>query len=333
MENSLIASPMQQSLATHASALPALFIHAGQSATERLLEFFTAEIENDHTRKAYFTAVKQFCTWCETQQLELAEIRPWHVALYMKQLQTVHQREILTVKQHLAAIRKLFDYLVTGQIVEMNPAASVRGPKYSVETGKTPAFAPEEITLLINSIDTSTIGGLRDRALIGLLLFTAARINAVLQMNVEDYYQASQKRWYIRIREKRGKDRQIPVTLKAQEYLDAYIEAAGIGDDRRAPLFRSLHRYHNYLTQRRLMHQDAWAMIKRRIKRLEMSDKFTCHSFRATWITEYLKSTGDERMAQQIAGHASASTTRMYDKRNRDIRQEEMEKVDFPGLV
>jgi integrase/recombinase XerD len=93
-----------------------------------------------------------------------------------------------TVKQHLAAIRMLFDWLVTGHVIDVNPAHSVRGPKYVVKKGTTPVLNAEEARALLDSIDISTLTGLRDRALIGVMVYTFARVNAVISMKVKDYF-------------------------------------------------------------------------------------------------------------------------------------------------
>jgi site-specific recombinase XerD len=93
-----------------------------------------------------------------------------------------------TVKQWLAAVRLLFDWLVIGEVLAVNPAAAVRGPKYVVRTGKTPVPGAVEARQLLDSINTAIVVGLRDRALIGLLVFTFARIGAALGMTVADVY-------------------------------------------------------------------------------------------------------------------------------------------------
>jgi site-specific recombinase XerC len=90
------------------------------------------------------------------------------------------------VKQQLAAVRMLFDWLVTGQVMPMNPAAAVRGPKHVVKTGKTPVLDGAEWRTLLDSIPTATLRDLRDRALIATLTFSFARITAALKMKVED---------------------------------------------------------------------------------------------------------------------------------------------------
>src|SRR6266403_1989952 len=146
--------------------VPALFLDAGQKACWRFIEFFTASIRNRNTRESYARAVLRFCRWCEKKQLPLADIRPFFIAAYIEQLGATHSRP--TVKQHLAAIRMLFDYLVIGQIVPMNPASSVRGPKHVVRRGKTPVLKADQARALLDSIKTDSVVGLRDRAIIAL---------------------------------------------------------------------------------------------------------------------------------------------------------------------
>ncbi len=146
-----------------------------------------------------------------------------------------------TVKQHLAALRRLFDWLVIGQVLPANPAASVRGPTHVVRTGKTPVLQPAEARLLLDAIETSTLPGLRDRALLGVMVYSFARVSAVVNMRVEDYYQQG-KRWWLRLQEKGGKHHAVPVHHKAEACLDAYLDAAGIAAEKSAPLWRSMPR-------------------------------------------------------------------------------------------
>ena len=145
-------------------------VHADAQAAQRVLEFFTAQINNDHTRRAYLNATRRFAAWCDARGLhELAAVQPFHVAAFVKELQGTFAPP--TVKQHLAALRMLFDWLVTGHVMEVNPAHAVRGPKYVVKKGKTPVLAADEARALLDAIDITTLTGLRDRALIGVMVF------------------------------------------------------------------------------------------------------------------------------------------------------------------
>jgi integrase len=132
----------------------------------------------------------------------------------------------------------LFDWLVTGHVVGTNPAHAVRGPKHVVKTGKTTVQSGEQARELLDSIDVTTLVGLRDRALIPVMTFAFARIGAVVAMRVEDYY-ANGKRWWVRLYEKGGKRHEMPAHHNLGAHLDAYMKAAGVGDDGKAPLFRS----------------------------------------------------------------------------------------------
>ena len=155
------------------------------------MEFFTAQIRNPHTRAAYGTAVTRFFTWCDARGIALAQISPIAVATYIDEMRGRYRAP--TIKQHLAAIRRLFDWLVTGQVVPTNPATSVRGPTHVVRTGKTPVLQPAEARLLLDTIDTSTLRGLRDRALLAVMVYSFARVSAVVSMRVEDCYQQGKR--------------------------------------------------------------------------------------------------------------------------------------------
>ena len=181
---------------------------------------------------------------------------------------------------------------------------------------------------LIKAIDTSHVVGLRDRALIGLMAYSFARIGAAVAMRVEDYYPKS-KRWWVRLHEKGGKLHELPAHHLLEEYLDAYIEAAGIGDDRKGPLFRTANRRTRSLTANAMRTADAWAMVRRRAKAAGIETAIGCHTFRATGITVYLTNGGTLEKAQQMAAHESAKTTKLYDRTSDAITLDEVERIAF----
>jgi integrase/recombinase XerD len=301
--------------------LPILIARAGESAGRRFVEFFTANIRNKNTRVAYARAIGDFLDWCDRRGVELRNIQPVTVAAYIEQ----HQGSKPTVKQHLAAIRMLFDYLVIGQIIPMNPASSVRGPKFVVKRGKTPVLTAKEARELLDSIDTSTVAGLRDRALIATMVYTFARVSAVVGMKIEDYYQNGRRCW-IRLHEKGGKRHDVPAHHNAEAYIDAYIEAAGIADEKKSPLFRSINK-HRQLTKTSMHRVDVFRMIKKRAEQAGISSAACCHTFRATGITAYLENGGTIENAQAIAAHESPRTTKLYDRTNDQITLDEVERI------
>src|SRR5258706_3452072 len=169
----------------------------------------------------------------------------------------------------------LFDWLVTGGIVATNPAHAVRGPKHVVKRGKTPVLMPEEARALLDSIDTSTVVGLRDRALISVMTFTFARVGAAVDMRVEDYYSQG-KRWWVRLHEKGGKRHEMPSHHTLEAYLDAYLDRAGIRDSSKSPLFRSAIWHAGVLTENPMHRVDAYRMIQRRAAAMGLPGKINC---------------------------------------------------------
>ena len=307
--------------------VPVQVAAAGEDAAKRFIEFFTANIRNPNTRAAYARAVADFFRWCERVGLSrLDAVEPVHVAGYVEELGQT--RAAPSVKQHLAAVRMLYDWPVVGQVVRLNPASVVRGPKHVIKRGKTPVLSPEEARELFSGIPTDTIIGLRDRALIGVLIYSFARIGAAVAMRVEDYFPQG-KRWWLRLHEKGGKHHEMPVHHTLEEYLDAYIAAAGIGKEPKGPLFRASNGKTKILSDRPFDRKDAFAMVQRRAKAARIATKIGCHTFRATGITIYLTNGGDLEKAQQMAAHESPRTTKLYDRRADVVSLDEVEKVVF----
>lgn len=315
---------------------PAELFTPTPKAAERVVDFFTSQINNDNTRKAYLNATRRFSLWCEQRGIgELAGVRPFHVASFVKELQG--ELAPPSVKQHLAALRMLFDWLVTGHIIDVNPAHAVRGPKYVVKKGKTPVLSADEARELLDgikiaktvkragvSMEIPDITGLRDRALIGVMVYTFARVNAVLQMKVRDYFVQGRRGW-VRLHEKGGKEHALPCHHNLELYLDEYIVAAGIGGDPDGPLFRTTGRKTGL--QQEMWQQDAYRMIQRRSAAVGLKTRIGNHTFRATGITAYLKNDGTLEHAQTMANHSSPRTTKLYDRRQDDISLDEVERI------
>ncbi len=307
------------------STLPTLVAAADDRAQIRFLEFFAAAIRNPHTRRAYARAVVDFLAWCEAHGVpSIAAVQPLHVAAWVE-LQA-REHAVPTAKLRLAAIRHLFDWLVTGEVVPVNPAASVRGPAYSVRKGKTPVLDPTKARQLLDSIDIGTPIGLRDRALIGLMIYSFARVGAALAMRVEDVYVQNRRLW-VRLREKGGKRHEMPCHHTLEIYLHAYLDETGIGEDPKGPLFRTIGRGTGRLTRSLLPQANAYAMVQRRALAADIGTRIGNHSFRATGITAYLKNGGMLENAATMANHASTRTTQLYDRRRDDINLDEVERI------
>ena len=167
--------------------LPAVVAASGPEVATRFLEFFLVAIRNPNTRRAYATAVRGLCAWLERHGArDLAVVEPVHVAAYVEQLGRTHAKP--SVALHLAAIKRFFAFLVAGGTLKRSPAVEVKGPTFSRRVGATPVTSTDEVRRLLKSLPTDSLVGLRDRALIGTLLFTTARIGAALRCKVGDYY-------------------------------------------------------------------------------------------------------------------------------------------------
>ena len=314
-------------LSPAATLMPAKLFTPTPKAAKRVLEFFTAQVNNDHTRKAYLNAAKRFAAWCEERGIhELANVQAFHVAAFLKDLQGEFSPP--TVKQHLAALRMLFDWLVVGQVIPLNPAHAVRGPKHVVKKGKTPVLSPEEARTLLDSIDTTKLIGLRDRALIALMVYTFARIGAALRMKVSDYFIQNRRGW-VRLHEKGGKEHDVPCHHNLERFLDEYLASAALNPDPQQPLFRTVAEKKSgaTLTLAPMSQQDAYRMIQRRAKAVGIRTRIGNHTFRATGITAYLKNGGQLETAQLIAAHESPRTTKLYDRRQDEISLDEIERI------
>ena len=312
------------------AGVPALVVNAGADASRRFVEFFTASLRNPNTRAAYWHACTSFLEQCQVMGLDLRSVQPVHVAVYIEQLGQV--RSAPTVKQHLAAIRRLFDFLVVGQILPANPAASVRGPKHVVIEGKTPILDAEEARALFAQFDPDLLPDLRDRAMLGVMAYSFCRVSALAKLRVRDYYRQGTRAWFL-FDEKGGRQNKVPVHHQVAEYLEQYLVAAGIGEQRDALLFRSLGRGRRgknaALTERGLDRREILAMVRRRAATAGLPVEICCHSFRGTGITNYLQNSGTLEVAARLAGHTSIRTTQLYDRRSKEVAQGEIERVRF----
>ena len=319
--------PERQALSSRSTEhiVPVAIARLGEAAAWRYIEFFTAHIRNPNTRRAYARACARFLGWCDERGLGLPAVRPFDVAAYIEALQ--QDVTAPSVKQQLAAIRMLCDWLVVGQVIPANPASSVRGPKHVVKIGKTPVLEGTEWRRLMDAIPTESVRDLRDRALIATLTYSFARIGAALRMRVEDM-RPQGAGWVVRLQEKGGRQHAMPAHHALAEAVHAYMAAAGIAEDRRGWLFRSgKGRLADLLSVRPMRQEDAWSMIRRRALAAGIMAPIGCHSFRATGITAYLLNGGTLEHAQAMAAHVSPRTTKLYDRTNERLTQDEIERI------
>ena len=302
---------------------PAIIERAGAAARLAWEEVFEAETPNPGTRKAYRHAVRVFLAWCEACGVELVNITPGMVGHYFR----AHTGSPATKKQHLAAVRKLFDKLVLRHAIIFNPALSVRTERYQVIEGKTPEIAVAQAEKLLASIDASSVVGLRDRAVIAVLIFTAARVGAVSKLRLK-HFEHDGSQWTLRFGEKGGKSREIPVRHDLQGFILAYRAAANLEDEaKECPLFRTSLGRTGRLTGNRMTGIDICRMVKRRLKDAGLPSRLSPHFFRVMTITDLLEHGLEIDEVQYLAGHADSRTTALYDRRKKRVTRNIVERI------
>jgi site-specific recombinase XerD len=318
--------------ATPGGPLPSLILdvgHAGQTAWD---DFFSGSIPNDHTRAAYERALRYFLTWAKVKipQKSLPEITAGDVGRYMRELTGSIQKK----KQHLSGLRKFFDLLVERHIIIINPAAVAKTERLQVAEGKTPIITDKQFRQLLSSLDLTTTIGLRNRAIYGILAYTAVRGGAVAKLDYNHYYDAGEQ-WVLHVQEKGGKQRTIPVSHDLKTWIDNYIREVppplpwrdpNSGQTRK-PLFRTAIKRQQKLTDNPMTSHDISRMMKRDLKRAELPTTLSPHSFRAAIITDLLDQGESLRSVQDLAGHADPRTTRLYDRSSREVTRNLVERI------
>lgn len=302
----------------------AILRDAGPQACFAAEEFFTARIRNPHTRKAYAVPVRRFLHWLAAQEVALANTTPGHAARFLD----TYGGSVPTQKLALSALRHFFDVLVTRHAVVINPFQSVRPPRGESREGKTPEITVAQTRELLGSIDASSNSGLRDRAVLGTLVYTGARAGAVAGLRLQDLRDYGQHRT-LRMREKRGKQREIPVRIDLDAWVAAYLAAAQIRDEpQHTPLFRVL--APSAPTGFGDAGIEPWtlrSMLKRRLRAAGLPNFITVHSFRALVITDLLDQGVPMEDVQYLVGHSDPSTTQLYDRRSRSVSRNIVERI------
>ncbi len=332
-------SPVSVAAAGASPMLPELVERAGGAARFAWDEYFYAEHHNPHTQKAYLRAVRRFLSWAERQGVELPAITPGMVGQYLVGLGDSAAKR----NQHLSALRGFFNRLVNRHVCVLNPAASVKGVKEQVIEGKTPEIGVEQARALMKSIkltykmkakgrepqEVVSVIGLRDRAVLATLAYTACRAGAVAKLRLGDF-RGDGTQYVLRFQEKGGKSREIPVRHDLEGFILAYVEAAGIaGDGKETPLFRASNGRTRALTGKAMTSKRICELVKRRVKDAGLPDHLSPHSFRVTAITDLLHQGVPLEDVQYLAGHAEARTTGLYDRRQKQVTRNIVERISI----
>ena len=304
-------------------AFPAVLARAGKTACFAADEFFRARLSNPHTRTAYAHQVSRFLTWCEEQGLELHQVTPGLAGRFLEEL----PYKAPTKNQALAALRHFFDVLVARHAVLLNPFHSVRGVRHPSGEGRTPEVTVDQARQLLASIKTRDVYGLRDRAVLGTLIYTGARVGAIARLRMQDLRDNGNHR-SLQFAEKGGKAREIPVRHDLDEWIAAYLEEADLADaPKGSALFRAGKRRGSPLTERAMSSLAVQLMLKRRLKAAGLPEILSPHSFRVLVVTDLLSQNVPLEDVQYLAGHAHPRTTQIYDRRRRRVSRNLVERI------
>ena len=292
--------------------------------SETLLNILEGRVRNSNTRKAYKAAWRSFFAFCSEYKLELDRAKPYHVGMWLKR----HPGSVATQRQHLAAVRLIFDHLLEKGVADINPAARAKAPRLERESAHTPIFEQNEIKTFLDAIKVDSLIDKRDKALFSTLAYSWARVSAAVGLKVEDYYERNGERW-LRLHEKRGKIHEVPVHSKAREAIDQWLLASDLGCNPSAPLFPAFGKNKKTPELRHMDRTSVWKLVQARVRASGLEKRVCCHSFRATGITEYMSAGGSLDIAQRIAGHSQLSTTKIYDRSRDRLTMDEIEKISF----
>ncbi len=305
--------------------LPAIVVDAGAAAETAWADFFDGTLANGHTRAAYNRAVRGFLAWAQREGRALHQITAGDVGRYIRQ----HPGSLPTKKQHIAALRRFFDLLVERHLVLLNAAAVAKTERYQVLEGKTPKISHQQARALLAAIDVGHVVGLRDRAVIATLIYTAARAGAVAKLRLRDLHR-SDEQWLLHFEDKRGKSREIPVRHDLEGLLRQYMGMSGVVDEpKESPLFRTAVRNEKRLTGRAMTAQDICLMVKRRLERAGLPGELSPHSFRVATATDLLEQGVPVEDVQYLLGHSDPRTTRLYDRREQKVTRNLVERISI----
>jgi integrase/recombinase XerD len=278
-----------------------------------------ANITNPKTKRAYKNDVTEFTHFAGFESFaELRTVTRAHVIAWRKDLE---DRELApaSIRRKLAALSSLFDYLCEKNAVAGNPVDGVKRPLANGNEGSTPALGDAQARKLMEAPPEDTLKGVRDRAILAVLLYHGLRREELCALRVKDM-QSREGVMHFRIQGKRDKIRYVPVHAAAQRLIETYLNMAGHGIDIGGPLFRPVR---NNRTADKLDRPLDPASIYRNIVRhygLQVgvgAEVFglCVHSLRATAATNALSHQADIAKVQEWLGHANVSTTRLYDRR------------------
>lgn len=283
-----------------------------------MLDGWLQRTPSQHTRSSYQRDLKQFMGHAQIridEPEQLVRVRPQHVAAWRDELKECGYTNA-TIRRKLTTLRACFSYLQVYGYVGANPAHGkyVKAPSVPRD-GKTVGLSPKACRLLLEAADQQTPVGIRDRAMLGVLSYSACRVGELVQLRVADFRAHGEHR-VLSIYGKGGKERIVPLHVEAVERLTAWLTTVDITDDRQGPLFRPTATPrgsgHDGFRRRQLTTRAVANLVKKYANRVGLDPAVTVHSLRVTALTTARERGADIIDLQDFAGHADPRTTLTY---------------------
>jgi len=289
-------------------AVPPFLKRESAFTQRRFRSLFATQIANEHTGAAYYGAINRFFSWAITRVDSLNEISAASVSEYVGDLAKTHSAQ--TVNQHVAALSKLFRYLAESGAVSGNPISSIRRVARTTPRTVRPVATVQQARMLLDSIDAETTAGLRDRAILALMVYAFLSVSEVVALDCRSYRRARKQSW-LDVGEG-ANARTIPVHSALRRILDAYVSAADVNHERSGPLIRSLRRRSDRLSERRISRVDVLRITKRRSRAANLSEDVSCRMLRGVGIRVFLNNGGAFSAVKQMAGLRSMDAVETY---------------------
>lgn len=303
--------------------LPAIVVRGGGAAERAWDDFFIGMVANDLTRIAYMRAVRRFLMSPKFADKSLHEISAADVGEYLRRLDGSLSKK----KQHHSALRRFFNLLVERHLCLINPALVARTERLEIGEGKTPEISAAQSRRLLAVIDIETCIGIRDRAIVGILMWTGVRAGSIARLRRSDYYQVGEQSM-LRFDEKRRRSREIPVRSDLSSFLREYIVVSDMTNAaKNASLFLTCAGKSDRFTENAMNGHDICRMVKRYVRRADLPNNLSPHSFRVAVATDLLDQGVPLADVQYLLGHADPRTTRLYDRRQKQVTRNIVERI------
>lgn len=288
----------------------------GNEAAAALVPWICDRLISPHSRRAYGRDLAQFVDHLAEQGIGPLDVTGDHLRLYKEAMQQAGQSSA-TIARALSVLRGTYRQFGKKALIDWDRARDIQAVESPrVEKNTTPALSEGEAKRLLHSPDTTKRIGARDYAMLFTFFVTASRCSALASAKVGDL-ERTDTNWYLVVKEK-GKKRQRKALLQAADAVMAYVELAGIADDREGPLFRRLHNNKREFEREHLTARAIHKIVKKygRLAGIDVDRLgrrgIGVHSLRKTALTNALEHGAKIEQVQQLAGHADIRTTQLY---------------------